>query len=112
MAKPELEFFDSSQIPWKRPAGYPEGVWEKILAWDEAGNVRTRLLRFDPGVKTSHTLTHECWEEVYIISGGLIAGGRVFTAGMVAVRPPGMPHGPFEAPVGCMTFEVHYHSTS
>ena len=110
MAKPQLEFFDSSSMPWQRPAGYPEGVWEKVLAWDEEGRVRTRFLRFDPGAETAGTLVHECWEEVYIISGGLIAGDQVYTQGMVAVRPPGMPHGPFRAPVGCVTFEVHYNS--
>jgi len=27
---------------------------------------------------------------------------------MVAVRPPGMPHGPFRSPNGCVNFEVRY----
>jgi len=32
----------------------------------------------------------------------------VFTKGMVAVRPPAMKHGPFKAPIGALTYEVHY----
>lgn len=111
MAKPELEFFDPSNIPWRRPEGYPEGVWERTVAWDPERGVRSRFLRFDPGAETTETLVHDCWEEVHIISGGLIAGDQVFTQGMVAVRPPGMRHGPFKAPVGCVTFEVHYYSS-
>jgi len=27
---------------------------------------------------------------------------------MVAVRPPAMKHGPFKAPIGALTYEVHY----
>jgi len=26
----------------------------------------------------------------------------------VAVRPPGMPHGPFHSATGCVSFEVRY----
>jgi hypothetical protein len=31
---------------------------------------------------------------------------RTFGAGMYACRPPRMPHGPWRAPSGCVTFEV------
>jgi len=47
----------------------------------------TRLLKFAPGTETTNILTHECWEEVYIIEGGLICDDKVFTKGMVAVLP-------------------------
>jgi hypothetical protein len=110
LAKPEREFFNPEVIEWTRPSGYPDGVWEKILAWDEQAGVRTRLLRFEPGAGTAAALIHDHWEEVYIISGGLMVGDTSYTQGMVAIRPPGMPHGPFRAPGGCMTFEVHYYS--
>jgi hypothetical protein len=28
---------------------------------------------------------------------------------MYACRPPGMPHGPWTAPTGCLTFELRYY---
>jgi anti-sigma factor ChrR (cupin superfamily) len=108
--KKELEFFDPSDLAWRRPEGYPEGVTELIITEDKEAGTFTRLLKFEPGTETTKTLQHDCWEEVYIIEGGLICNGEVYTKGMVAVRPPGMKHGPFKAPVGALTFEVHYNS--
>ena len=88
-------------------AGGP-GVRQKILSRDpERGDV-TRLLRFDAGVETTETITHDFWEEIYIVSGVLECGGRAYPAGSVAVRPPGMPHGPFHSAAGCVSFEVRY----
>ena len=53
----------------------------------------TRLLRFEPGVSSepNGTLTHEFWEEVFIVQGDLtdLRLGETFTAGMYACRPPG-----------------------
>jgi len=46
--------------------------------------------------------------EGYVISGTLVCGGRPYPAGSVAVRPPGMPHGPFRSATGCVSFEVRY----
>lgn len=111
MPKAELEFFDPTLSgKWFRPEGYPEGVTQLTVTDDKETGVFTRLLKFEPGTETTATLTHECWEEVYIIEGGLMVGDTAYTKGMVAVRPPGMPHGPFKAPVGALTFEVHYYS--
>jgi len=110
MPKQELEFFDPSRLPWRRPKGYPKGVTELIITEDEETDTFTRLLKFEPGAETTKVLIHDCWEEVYIIKGGLICGGQVFTKGMVAVRSPGMKHGPFKAPIGALMFEVHYRS--
>ena len=106
--KAEKEFFDVSGLAWRRPEGYPEGVTEQIITEDQTTGEFTRLLKFSPGAETTKVLTHECWEEVYIIEGGLICCDQVFTKGMIAVRPPGMKHGPFKAPVGALTYEVHY----
>lgn len=111
MAKQELEFFDPKiNGVWRRPEGYPEGITELIITECPETKVFTRLLKFEPGVKSDKTLEHECWEEVYIIYGDLCADGNVYTAGMTAVRPPHMPHGPFSSETGCMTYEVHYYS--
>ena len=96
MPKPEHEFFDPGPLPWRQVAGSVTGgaggpgVSEKILAHDpDTGDV-TRLLRFEGGVETTETITHDFWEEVWIVEGTLIDLGKrqTFTAGMYACRPP------------------------
>ncbi|SMC23349.1 ChrR Cupin-like domain-containing protein [Clostridium acidisoli DSM 12555] len=81
---------------------------ELIVTEDKKTSEFTRLLKFAPGTKTTNILTHECWEEVYIIEGGLICDNQVFTKGIVAVQPSGMNHGPFKVPVSALTYEIHY----
>lgn len=111
MAKPEREFFDATiHGKWVRPEGYPEGITQLIITECPETRVFTRFLKFEPGVASTATLSHECWEEVYIISGDLSDGKATYTAGMTAVRPPHMPHGPFSSEKGCLTYEVHYFS--
>ena len=113
MPKKQYEFFDPRKcegFEWVRPEGYPEGITEMIITKDEETGAFTRFLKFEPGVKGEGVLTHKCWEEVYIIEGPLVQGDEVYETGTVAVRPPGMPHGPFEAPKGALTYEVHYYS--
>jgi ChrR-like protein with cupin domain len=116
MPKPEFEFFRPDNLPWKPLVASPTGgvggagVEEKILSRDEqTGNV-TRLLRFAPGVETEGTIAHDFWEEVWILEGELYDIGKKqnFTAGMYACRPPGMLHGPYRVPKGCMTLEIRY----
>jgi len=115
--KPEHEFFDPGPLPWHQVAGSASGgaggpgVSEKILAEDPATGDVTRLLRFAAGVETTETITHDFWEEVWIVEGTLIDLGKrqTFTAGMYACRPPGMVHGPYRVPAGgCVTFEIRY----
>ena len=114
MPKEMHEFFDPRKTPgyeWVTPDSYKGGgVQEMIVTKDEKTGVFTRFLKFEPGSSGQGTLTHDCWEEVYIIEGPLVADGQVYEAGTVAIRPPGMPHGPFSAPNGALTFEVHYYS--
>ena len=116
MAKPELEFFSPDGLPWEPVEGSPtggaggRGVAQRILARDpDTGDV-THLLRFDAGVETSETITHDFWEEVWILKGELIdlGKGQTFRAGMYACRPPGMIHGPYRVPRGCLTLELRY----
>jgi len=85
---------------------------EKILNVDHEAGVSTRMLRFSPGAETSEVITHDFWEEVYIIEGELYdkSVDETFSSGMSACRPPGMPHGPYRSPIGCITFEVRYYS--
>jgi hypothetical protein len=112
LSKPEFEFFPVQKIDWVAVPGSVPGLYERILARDGSSHVATRMLRFEPGTDTSPngTLTHDFWEEVYILEGSIydIALGQNFTAGMYACRPPGMKHGPWKTEEGCITFEVRY----
>ena len=116
MAKPELEFFRPDHLPWQPVEGSKTGgaggpgVEQKILSRDAASGDVTRLLRFEAGVETSETIAHDFWEEVWILEGELVdlGKGQTFTAGMYACRPPGMPHGPYRVPKGCLTLEFRY----
>lgn len=114
MARGELEFHSVEGVEW-RPAmkGVKTGkAWEKILSMDDETGGHTRLYRMEPGCETEAVLTHEFWEEVYVLQGGLIDRRKkeVYTAGMYACRPPGMKHGPYSAPVGFLGFEVRYYT--
>ena len=115
MSKPEFEFFPVTQRDWTPCAGKVAGLHERILSYDADGGVATRMLRFSPGADTSAngTLTHDFWEEVYILEGYIydIPLGKKFTAGMYACRPPGMKHGPWKTDEGCITFEVRYNTS-
>src|ERR1700681_439581 len=110
--KPELEFFPVTEVDWT-PAlgGVVPGLFERILAADSSG-VATRILRFDPGTDTSAAgvQRHDFWEEVYVLEGALhdLTLKQTFVKGSFACRPPGMPHGPWVTPEGCLTFEVRY----
>ena len=60
ITKEHREFFAlDMESGWEVPAGYPDGIQQKILSGslDEDGKrgSRTRLLRFDPGVYTRKT---------------------------------------------------------
>ena len=105
---------------WESPAGYPQGIQQKILAGslDERGGTgnRSRFLRFAPGVYTTKPFVHDYWEEVLLISGDLIVGndengngGESFAPMTFACRPPGVAHGPFKSINGCLLFELHYY---
>lgn len=106
-AKEMLEFYDVEERPWSDLGG---GLSERILSGAAGTPDHTRMLRFEPGTVTTQTLRHDFWEEVWIVSGSIfdLRINREFTAGMYACRPPGMAHGPWESPEGCLTFEVRY----
>jgi len=121
ISKPHLEFHTLDlETGWEVPAGYPDGIEQKILAGslDESGGTgnRTRLLRFQAGVYTTVPFRHDYWEEVYLVSGDLTVGsdedgqgGTSFGPGTYACRPPGVDHGPFKSEGGCTLLEIHYY---
>jgi hypothetical protein len=112
MPKPEYEFFPADRVAFTPCAGAVPELTERILAADPDHGVATRMLRFEPGTDTSPNgvQVHDFWEEVYILDGSItdLRLNQTFTAGMYACRPPGMPHGPWHSPSGCLTFEVRY----
>ena len=110
MPKQELEFFDVEQLEAKQVASQP-GLRERILSHDPQSGDYTRLLYFPAGAETTGVQRHDFWEEVWIVEGAIfdLTLGQNFTKGMYACRPPGMAHGPWRAPEGCVTFEVRYY---
>ena len=120
ITKEHREFFAlDMESGWEVPAGYPEGIQQKILSGsldeDAKRGSRTRLLRFKPGVYTTEAFVHDYWEEVFLVSGELTVGndangdgGEAFAPFTYACRPPGTYHGPFKSEAGCMLLETHY----
>jgi hypothetical protein len=110
MAKLEMEFFDPDvKVSWRQVADAAQGVMEKILSEDPATGSYTRLLKFPP-IETDQELVHDFWEEVYILKGSLfdIKKKETYLEGYYGCRPPGMVHGPYKIPYGCMTLEMRY----
>ncbi|SEE19854.1 cupin domain-containing protein [Ruania alba] len=116
MPKDEIEFSPTDAVAWTPCEGKVPELTERILTGTGRPGVVTRLLRFAPGTDTTPngTLTHDFWEEVYILEGSMtdLRLGETFTAGMFACRPPGMEHGPWATEEGCLTFEVRYEAPS
>ena len=116
MSKPQSEFHSIAEFPWTEisaasSSASDPGVTEKILSVDYNNPERkTRLIRMEPGFKGSKTLTHDFWEEVYIIHGSMVDGlnHEVYKEGYYCCRQPGMRHGPFFSPNGCFAIEFHY----
>jgi hypothetical protein len=111
MPKPTYEFFDPKDLPWVCSGS--DGVFEQILSRDDATGDVTRLVRFEPGTSTEATgpVTHDYWEEIYIVRGELedLCLRETFSAGYYACRPPGMEHGPWRSEMGVLMFEVRYY---
>ena len=112
MAKPEIEFKDyDTEWDWRPVEGDTFGIKEKILSHDPETGDYTRMLKFPPGIETKETLVHDFWEEVLLVEGSLydVAKKETYLPGFYACRPPGMIHGPYKIPFGCVTFEIRYH---
>ena len=111
MAKAEMEFPDSAVgFKWQAAPDSPRGIEEKILSRDPETGDCTRLVRFPAGFRGREVLTHTFWEEVYILEGSFHDATleRTFLPGSYACRPPGMRHGPYECPAGCLACAIRY----
>jgi hypothetical protein len=112
MAKPELEFHTPDDGGWEQLNAESPRVLQKILTKCPATGNYTRLLRFEKGAdfRSAGVLTHEFWEEVWIVEGELtdLTLHKTFRAGSYCCRPPGMRHGPYRSDGGALMFEVRY----
>jgi len=107
MAKKQQEIHETESISWTPIEGSP-GIYEKILNKDpETGSV-TRLLKFDPGVRTTDVLVHDFVEEIWVIEGELIDTRQnlELKKNYYGYRHPGMEHGPYYTKNGATTFEI------
>jgi hypothetical protein len=113
MAKPEIEFTATSSVEFTPCSPPIDGLSEAVLARDDTNGAVTRILKFEAATDTSPigVLTHDFWEEIFIIEGSVTDQrlNRTFSAGDWAVRPPGMEHGPWVSEHGAKMFEVRYY---
>jgi hypothetical protein len=102
------EFIDTSKIKWRCAEGLPAGVYEKILSTDAKTGSHSRLVKFDPGVRTEGRLCHDFWEEILILEGNLedLYNNQLLEKGFYTCRAPGVKHGPYGSSRGCVVFEV------
>ena len=107
--KEALEFFDPDSIAWETVEGMP-GMEQKILSGSKESPDHSRLARVAAGTSYDIALSHEFYEEIWIVSGSIVdrSSGNTYTAGMYACRPPGMSHGPFAFEEEAVFFEVRY----
>ncbi len=104
-----IEFTDYTGFPMES-TGRP-GISHYVLARAEDGVGLVHVAQFEPGTDTSSEgpQLHDFWEYVLILEGSMIdlTLHQEFKKGMVAIRNPGMPHGPWKVPAGgCRLFEI------
>jgi hypothetical protein len=117
------EFFplgvDDPQTVWTRAAS-SRGVIEYLTLCDNLDaatriGTRTRLSRWSAGAAIDQAVVHDFFEEVLLLRGSLEVGREGSWQGLdgfepftYACRPPGIWHGPFHAPQGCLMLEFYY----
>ncbi|HJE19806.1 MAG TPA: hypothetical protein K8V35_05590 [Aliicoccus persicus] len=113
MSRPEIEFTSYKDFPKVEIPNSTKGRTQRVISGEPGKGDFMRIAEFEPGVDTSAegVQSHDYWEELYIIEGSVIdlTLDQEFTAGMVASRPPGMPHGPWYSPNGCVMLEIVYY---
>jgi hypothetical protein len=108
--KSEHEFFPTGELDWHT---LPDGVAERVLSRDDDDpTLLTRLARWPAGMDTTAAgvITHEHFEEVYLLEGELrdLTLDHTFRAGDYTARRPGMPHGPYRTDSGCVMLEIRH----
>jgi len=105
--KKSINWINIEDIPWKV---LKEGIYVKVLSSDPETGTYTRLLKFDPGARTSEVSIHNFWEEVFVLKGSIIdeTAGMQVREGFYICREPGTKHGPFKSLDGCLLLECTY----
>lgn len=113
MDRSSVEFTSYLEFKREKIDGKVPGLYQRIISQDDEGRDLVRVMEFDPGTDTTETgvQVHDYWEEVFIMEGSFIdlQLNEEFSKGMIASRPPGMEHGPWKSPDGCLLYEVRYH---
>ncbi len=104
-----IEFTDYNHFPLE-PTGQ-DGISHRVLARADDGIGIVHVVEYVPGTDTtpSGVQCHDFWEYVLILEGSMIdlTLNEEFKAGSIAVRKPGMNHGPWKIPEGgCKLYEV------
>jgi hypothetical protein len=73
--KKALEFFDPEGIAWEPVEGMP-GMEQKILSGDKNTPNHTRLARVAGGITYDIALSHDFYEEIWILEGTRARGRR------------------------------------
>jgi mannose-6-phosphate isomerase-like protein (cupin superfamily) len=113
MPTEDMELFDpfasDSGFEWETVDDHDD-IHEMVMYRDEDSS-HTRFLRMEPGAGIDERLSHDHYEELFIIEGKIVDKtlDETFSSGMYACRTPGMPHGPYETPTGCLTIEFRYY---
>lgn len=105
-----IEFSEYMNYPLE-PIPNKEGVFQRVIARAEDGIGIVHIVEYVPGTDLTPygVQSHKFWEYVFILEGSMIdlTLGREFKKGSVAVRMPGMKHGPWKIPEGgCKLFEI------
>lgn len=105
----EKQITKSSEIDWKplvEEGIKTEGVYVKILRFDEITNrPPTFLLKFEPGASYPNH-SHPAGEEIYVLEGEIRSGKDELKKGDYMYMPPGSTHSVFSK-TGCiLLFEV------
>jgi hypothetical protein len=113
MGRKNIEYLDSETIPWTK-IDEGMGIFERVLSRDEDTKAYTRLVKFEVGAQLPDIIVHDFFEEFIVIDGGLVDDTlkKTFTRGMYAFRRPGLKHGPFRSPKGCLAVEIRYYGNA
>jgi len=114
--KPQSDLHSTEEIPWTpirtdTSSSSGAGMTEKILSVDPNNpDSCTRLIKQEPGFKSTGIMVHTFWEELFVIKGTLIDEGNkvVGKEGAYCCRQPGMLHGPIDHPDGAFLLEFRY----
>lgn len=105
-----IEFTDYSKYPLE-PIPNKKGTFHRVLCRSDDGIGIVHVVEWEPNICTTpfDVQCHEFWEYVFILEGAMtdVTLDQEFKKGSVAVRKPGMKHGPWKiSEEGCRIFEI------